>query len=210
MKTSPTLRQAEAHQGAFDYFNSKLFEGKLPPCILNFSRLAKSYGFFRPRTWTDGTQVLAEISLNPDTCLDREPRQALSTLVHEMVHLWQEAFGHPPNRCYHNREWADKMQLVGLVPSSTGKEGGKRTGVAVTHYVLHEGPYDVAFRAMPPELMLPWRSSAAMRQAKKAKGRGKYVCPGCEATVYGRRDLNVICGDCDEPFEREEGDDAEG
>jgi hypothetical protein len=44
----------------------------------------------------------------------------LSTLVHEMVHVWQETYGNPSRRGYHNRQWAEKMREVGLQPSSTG------------------------------------------------------------------------------------------
>src|SRR5262249_57307599 len=40
-------------------------------------------------------------------------------LVHEMVHVWQEQYGHPASRGYHNKQWAAKMKAVGLQPSGT-------------------------------------------------------------------------------------------
>lgn len=37
----------------------------------------------------------------------------LSTLVQEMVHLWQHHFGKPGRRRYLNKQWADKMDSLG-------------------------------------------------------------------------------------------------
>ncbi len=36
------------------------------------------------------------------------------------------------------------MKAIGLHPSSTGKEGGEETGDRVSHYILPDGPFDVA------------------------------------------------------------------
>jgi hypothetical protein len=47
-------------------------------------------------------------------------------------HVWQHAHGKPTRNGYHNKEWAAKMDNLGLVPSSTG---GKRTGQSVSHYI---------------------------------------------------------------------------
>jgi hypothetical protein len=58
----------------------------------------------------------------------------LSTLVHEMVHVWQQHCGTPSKRGYHNKEWATKMKSVGPQPSSTGMVGGKETGQRMSHY----------------------------------------------------------------------------
>ena len=53
-----------------DLFNQELFDNRLNPCLLNFSRLNKAYGFFTPKKWAkdDGT-FTHEISLNPDLLL---------------------------------------------------------------------------------------------------------------------------------------------
>jgi hypothetical protein len=39
------------------------------------------------------------------------------------------------------------MERVGLMPSSTGEPGGKRTGQKVSHYILADGPFARAFAA---------------------------------------------------------------
>ncbi len=72
-----------------------------------------------------------EIALNPRYFHDRPVTEVLSTLAHEMVHLWQHHYGKPGRGRYHNRQWAERMKAIGLQPSSTGKEGGQETGDAV-------------------------------------------------------------------------------
>jgi predicted SprT family Zn-dependent metalloprotease len=75
---------------------------------------------------------------------DRTDRQIFSTLVHEMCHLWQSAHGKDYKKGAHNKEWARKMEAIGLIPSATGEPGGKQTGRNVTHYIEIGGPFDVA------------------------------------------------------------------
>lgn len=76
-----------------------------------------------------------EIALNPELLEERSVKETLSTLVHEMVHLEQEHFGEAPKRAYHNKQWAEWMDRVGLVPSTTAAPGGKRTGASC--FALH-------------------------------------------------------------------------
>ena len=43
----PTRTQFGAYSAAYDYYNQALFEGKLPRCMLNFSRKTRRVlGFF--------------------------------------------------------------------------------------------------------------------------------------------------------------------
>ena len=65
--------------------------------------------------------------MNPDH-FGRSDEEILSTLVHEMAHVWQQTHGRPPRRCYHDREWAAKMREIGLQPSTTGQPGGQKRG----------------------------------------------------------------------------------
>lgn len=206
-KADPTGEQFGGYRLAFDYFNDKLFGGELPRCLLNFSRGVRCYGFFAPKRWRRGEDVTHEISLNPDV-VERPLRATLATLVHEMAHLWQEVYGEPSRNGYHNAEWGRKMDEIGLCPSSTGQPGGKRTGQAVSHYIVYGGPYDLAFADLPEEVALPWSSVPMIRDEKaKKSNKVKYTCPGCEANAWGKAGLHIRCGDCDEPLQPPDDDD---
>jgi len=81
-----------------------------------------------------------EIALNSGTFAQRTDEEILSTLVHEMVHHWQGHFGKPGRGRYHNHQWADKMEALGLVPTHTGLPGGRKVGQLVTHSIVAGGP----------------------------------------------------------------------
>lgn len=228
----PTREQFDAYRGMFGYFNEALFAGTLPEVVLNFSRHARTNGFFAPERWQHASSAARshEISLNPDTLMERDPRSVASTLVHEMVHLWQHVHGKPSRKSYHDRQWASKMEAVGLIPSNTGAPGGKRVGSKMTHYIEEGGPFARAYEAMPEAMALPWRSSPVAASRPRRGGNGgagepdptggepsakrrdpsklKYTCPGCCANVWGKPGLNLHCGDCNgEPFVCEVRDD---
>ena len=65
-------------------------------------------------------------------------------------------FGKPSRGGYHNKEWAEKMKEVGLIPSNTGLPGGKQTGQRMTHFFTKNGAFQKAFLKMPEEYMLPF------------------------------------------------------
>ena len=41
------------------------------------------------------------------------------------------------------------MEAIGLMPSHSGKPGGKRTGQQMTHYILDGGSYDTLGNRSP-------------------------------------------------------------
>ncbi len=62
--------------------------------------------------------------------------------------LWQYRFGKPGRTRYHNEQWATKMESIGLMPSSTGQPGGKRTGDSMADYAIEGGAFLVACAAL--------------------------------------------------------------
>lgn len=143
MNTSkPTMQMYSFVQDAYDFFNDKLFAGELPPCLLTLQREKNTMGYFSSNRWQGGgKQVVHEIALNPAFFITHKPLELMQTLVHEMVHLWQHEFGKPSHRAYHNTEWANKMESIGLMPSDTGEPGGKRTGQRMSDYPIEGGAF---------------------------------------------------------------------
>ncbi len=98
------------------------------------------------------------------------------------------------------------MELVGLIPSNTVEPGGKTTGQQMTHYVTKDGPFERAFLKMPESVSLPWLTGSLPDNARtpsKNKNKVKYVCE-CGITVWGKADLQILCGECDEQFMQQE------
>jgi SprT-like family len=199
---------------AYAFFNRELFAGKLPACLLTMQRQKGAYGYFsgdRFASIGDPDDITDEIALNPAHFATRTPAKILSTLVHEMVHLWQhrDQEATPGRRGYHNQEWAKKMREVGLIPTDTGQPGGKETGEKVTHIIEDGGRFDkacTAFLARHPAILYHDRAgeAQAITRKKKAASKTKYTCPGCGFNAWAKPDGNLWCGDCQEQMDLEE------
>lgn len=130
---------------AYDTFNARLFDGSLPACLLTLQREKRTYGYFsRDRFGTKDGQTTDEIALNPEYFAVVPLIETLQTIVHEMTHLWQAHFGTPGRGRYHNAEWADKMEHIGLMPSSSGRPGGRRVGDRMADYPIEGGRFVAA------------------------------------------------------------------
>lgn len=188
-------------QQAYDFFNAQLFAGALPDVLVTLQRKANSRGYFHPHNFNSrASSLLAahELALNPDTFTGRTDAQILSTLVHEMAHVWQEEHGRPHSAGYHNKEWAHKMKAIGLQPTSTGEPGGSETGQRVTHYIIENGLFADAFAQLAATgFKLAWQSAPAGKNAKaKAASKTKYACPDCGLNAWAKPGAALICADC--------------
>lgn len=217
---TPTVETYAELQAAFDHFNARIFDGKLPACLITLQRNKRTYGYYSHERFVCGEtgELTAEIAMNPSYFVARPIRETLSTLVHEMVHQWQYHYGKPGRRGYHNHQWADFMERIGLMPSNTGEPGGRRVGEQMTHYIIDDGLFDRACAdLMTTEYTLSWfdrfppiepvsverggcanaGALAAVNPTIKENGsnRVKYRCPSCSSQVWGKPELKLVCGE---------------
>ncbi len=144
MLLSPTSESYNPLQIAYDHFNDTLFRGELPACLLTLQRKNNAFGYHSHKRFVrrDGVQFSDEIAINPEYFANFPPIEVLQTLAHEMCHLWQAHFGKMKSRqCYHNREWGDRMESIGLMPSDTGQPGGRKTGQHMADYPIEGGAF---------------------------------------------------------------------
>ena len=195
-----TINPVAPFQTAYDYFNDALFSGFLPDVVITLQRTRNAKGYFSPKRFIEyaeaGKQAPAlkdrqrthELAMNPETFSGRTFKQILSTLVHEMVHVWQEEFGTPSKDYkYHNTEWADEMEKIGLIPSATGQPGGARTGRSMTHYIKELGRFDIQCDKLLREndLTLQWEDIVGVLNQCLSRGStggaaGQKTNPGSE------------------------------
>ncbi|QDV37719.1 hypothetical protein [Tautonia plasticadhaerens] len=205
-RTAPTIEQFSAYNEAFDYFNKRLFDGRLGPAMLSIARKGRSKGYFTPRKWRNkaGEQV-HEIAISPDLIaegLDATMAQVVALMGRQL--RWQEAIeaGDEKAASTAARGYADARQCeiwleLGLLPM--GKDGGRtRGGWNLDVEVVLECEADMAIEAVPKKAMLPWEAVAGGQpegddEPRRKTGRLKYTCPICEAHVLGRPGLEVRC-----------------
>ena len=201
---------------AFDYFNQRLFNGTLPPCIITMPWGRKRYrGFFCGKNWikTNQSETCDEIAMNPLYFLGSTTEEVLSTLVHEMVHLQQHHFGKPGKGAYHNKEWGRMMRQIGLNPSSSGKPGGAEIGRAVSHFIEEGGPFQLVCKELLDSgFFIPWQMTTPSGAddadgsngddnditKKKRASKTKYSCPNpkCDLNAWAKPDAPLVCGNC--------------
>lgn len=148
---SPTQQFYNFLQDAYEFFNQELFVkigrgSPLPNCIITMQRERKTMGYFSKNRWTDkGGNRIHEIALNPAYFAKHNVIEIFQTLVHEMCHLWQCEFGQRDKtkaRTYHDREWVDKMQQIGLKAISASSNKG--TGQKVWDQPIKNGVFEMA------------------------------------------------------------------
>lgn len=158
---SPTSEVYAELERAYSFFNDELFDGRLPACMITLQRANDSLGYFSPNQFVKSQHkgVLShEIALNPSYFAIRSIPETLSILVREMVSLDQYLHSEKlPRGRYRNKEWADMAEAVGIMPSTTGLPGGKRTGENILVYIIDGGPFDVACSTLIDEqFVLSW------------------------------------------------------
>lgn len=206
-KLDPTTEMYGHFSHAYDFFNFVLFASSLPPCLITVQRHRGAYGYFRGRRFEsfDRARVTDEIALNPEHFAGRSDKDVLSTLGHEMVHLWQAHFGTPSRGGYHNREWAKKMTEIGLIPSDTGLPGGRQTGPRMTHVLEAGGAFDKAADDLIAKGFVVAfvdrnvRSRSAIGIQKKLS-KSHYRCV-CGQNAWAKPGAEFDCRRCKSPLE---------
>ena len=217
---SPTSTAYSELQVAFDHFNKELFAGELPPCLITLQRKKRTMGYFsKARFVNHAGDTTDEIAMNPTYFATDPIEETLATLVHEMCHMWQDNLGKPSRACYHNKEWATKMEAIGLMPSNTGAPGGKKTGQQMMDYPIEDGPFIVSCISWMDRFADQRHGNGAqlvrnvaleaigvkvVEEPGDRSNRVKYThecADGKPVNIWGKPNLKVNCGDCGRGFE---------
>jgi predicted SprT family Zn-dependent metalloprotease len=165
------------------------FKLDIPSVVLCIDRLAiNCLGHFR--MGHNGFGLRGEIAINDRYLGSREPWQMLGTLLHELLHAWQQEHGTPSARNHHNREFRDKALELGLVIDARG----------VTGYAADSSFKDLLRQAgvhVPPDEIKP--------STRDGKGSSKLVKWSCQCTPpvnvrVAVADFKAMCLKCGAKF----------
>ena len=126
-----------------------------------------------------------------------------TTLLHEMAHLYNLVHGIQAvsnNGYYHNQKFKATAESHGLHIEKHAKYGWTVTTLAPEaeawiRKTLGEDKINAS--------RLPVEGTTKGGSKKSINRSIKYVCPCCGTIIRATREVNVICGDCGEAFERE-------
>lgn len=212
MASNPMQRSYAGLTQAYEHFNTALFDGNLPPCLITLQRRGRSYGYFAAGRFVgvdspgetaaaNRNNAIDEIALNPAHFSLRPAADVFATLAHDMTHLWQHHFGKASRPGYHNREWAAKMRGIGFLATD-----GIPTGQKVRYAVEAGGAFERACRAFLANggalvYQDRVRKGEEADGSSKAGKRTRYTCPCCRLNVWAKPEVMLICGKCRQALE---------
>ena len=184
-------------QYAFNFFNKELFKNQLESCLISIRAKANSAGYFAPERFVgEQEKYIHEIAINPNI-LNKDNGYIFSTLVHEMVHLWQKEYGKPGKNQYHNKEFANKMMAVGLMPSSTGRPEGKTTGQHMSDYPIPNGIFLKTLDKLIAHRTFNFFWENLNPKKPGVNSKVKFTCMRCGQNAWGKVTLQIKCLFCD-------------
>ncbi|SHJ87315.1 SprT-like family protein [Arenibacter nanhaiticus] len=222
---NPSSKFYGLFQFIFDYYNRALFQGQIKDCLIVITRRKNVMGHYSYRRWYHMEErETDELALNPSMFVRFPLIEICQTMVHEMCHGWQYHYGTPSRPGYHNSEWAQKMQSLGLMPSHNGEVGGKTTGQRMNDYPIKEGRFLAAteklmndrifaglYLEVNPEILSQITQDRPLYEQVKdlvlvqeearprnKKQKVKYSC-GC-SNVWGKPGLSMSCNHCGKLF----------
>lgn len=189
----------------FDLLNARFYQGELarPAITVSPDGGRGAYGWCSVQEiWDASGKKYREINLCAEY-LNRPIAEVAATMLHEMAHLYNilhEIGDTSNNGYYHNMKFKATAEAHGLRIEKHPKYGWTVTTLSpeAEEWLRAElGATGIEASRLP-------EGGAKEGGAKKSKNRSiKYVCPECGAIIRATREVNVVCGDCDVPFERE-------
>lgn len=199
----------------FKAINEEYFNNELEVPTITIQSTVGAYGHVTVnKVWHNHREATHELNVSADY-LDRPIENIVATLIHEACHLYAMQTGIKDtsnNGVYHNKRFKQLAEDRGLIISRHDKYGWTLTEPS-------EETIDFCIKYQLEDIQLNRQSmfylpglsggkagagSDTPIQPKKPSNSRKYVCPCCGAIVRATRDLNIICGDCNEPFEKVE------
>jgi len=214
----------EVLEYGFECINEHYFGGELPAIVITIMSSPRSNGHFTVgKEWRLFEERLNEINLSAEH-LDRPIENIMATLCHEMVHFYCQINNIKDvssNGRYHNSKFKEEGEKRGLILSYDKYIGWSITQpseefIKFIHQCGIEKPMDInrdgALIDMATLIGLMGGTSGVegmtgkgqLPIAKKKTSTRKYVCPCCGNTFRATKDINVLCMDCNEQFEKVE------
>lgn len=174
----------------------------------------------------ENKKVVHYLGINPKW-LNREVREILATICHELCHIYEDTYIHIPRGGYHDKQWEELMLGCGLKPVYINKA---KTSVATQ--IIEDGEFDSFVNSFTEEFGedyfnlveysteiekqlrkdvegteedndIPKADNADKPIKKYNRNKIKYVCPSCDCKLWGKAGLDIYCNTCDCDFIQE-------
>lgn len=207
-ETVKTSRTAGYLEKIFRALNVDWFGGELEEPIITIQSTPRAYGHVTvAKTWKRKDDWRHELNLGAET-LDRPIENVVSTMMHEMVHLYNIA--HNIQDCsrggaYHNKRFKEEAERRGLVVGHHPTYGWTLTeaGEELIDYIIRQGWGEIYINRghgwTPPASGGSKAGNGGAGDGQKLPKKSstrKLICPRCGQSVRATKAVNILCGDC--------------
>lgn len=196
--------------------NKDYFNGELEEPIITIMSTPRAYGHVTcGRVWKAKDREQYELNIGAGT-LDRPIENVVSTLLHEMVHIFHlqnDIQDTSRGNTYHNKKFKEKAESVGLIIDHDPRIGFSITSPSdgLILYICEQGWNDIMLNRNEYTRISTGVGTATgsggvpvQPPVKKPSSTRKYICPKCKMSVRATKDVNILCGDCMERMEKVE------
>lgn len=183
----------------YDYCNDNLFKGELRKPVITVQRdeRNKTNGWFSlQKVWKENDKDDGDYELNMTAQqLNRPINEIVATMIHEMVHHYAKVNNMQDcsrSGTYHNKLFKRLAEMHGLNVECMPTIGWSHTTLTKDTAKLIE-----TFVKDNPETLI-YRSPVFKGQTVKTTSTRKYECPCCHNSVRATKQLNIVCGDCNQ------------
>ncbi|HYV36890.1 MAG TPA: SprT-like domain-containing protein [Gemmataceae bacterium] len=167
-----------------DLFNLE-FKLNIPELSLSVDWLPRRrLGHFR--YGHNGFGLRGEVVINRRYLDRREYWQVLGTLLHELLHAWQQAHGKPGKRNHHNKQFREKASEFGLVIDHRG-------------FTKYESPSQFTELLQRHGINVPTLPEVEVTNQRGSSKLKKWSC-GCTNVRVAVREFNAQCLNCGNLF----------
>jgi predicted RNA-binding Zn-ribbon protein involved in translation (DUF1610 family) len=207
-------------EAMFDLFNAHFYDNVLhrPAITVSPDGGRGAYGWCSVyEIWQGNDEAYREINICAEY-IDRPIGEVAATMLHEMVHLHNLVNSIKDvsnNGYYHNRQYKATAEAHGLHIDQHPTYGWTITTLTeetATWLAQQPGMEDIpASRKALLQIKIKGDEDEGSEETtttikggrQTSKNRSiKYVCPECGAIIRATKQVNVVCGDCNVPFQK--------
>ena len=191
--------------------NKDKFNNELEEPVITVQSTPRAYGHVTcGRVWKSKDVQRFELNIGAGT-LDRPIENVVSTLLHEMVHIYHlqnDIQDCSRGNTYHNKKFKEKAESVGLKIDYDSRIGYSITSPSdeLILYICDMGWNDILSNREEFTRVAIGGGAAGTgksktgdddeEQPKKKSSTRKYICPKCGMSVRATKTVRIMCVDC--------------